>query len=169
MTRHVAIAGLVVAACVSAIAQNGWRAASERELAAAIPTRAPVVSERVETERTSMSGIVDKQGHAIAAAVLITAGYSAAGKYSDFMLTQVPIEVAGKHLPPGNYLLGWTRNSDGLAVQVFTAADGKPVVDVVAKIDPELKKVEQIRVWAPAPAGKIQLGRFAFPFSTANK
>ncbi len=153
-----------------ALAQSasGWRTATPKELDALVPAKAQVVAERVETERTSMSGIVDHDGHAIAAAVLITAGYSAAGKYSDFLLTQVPIEINGIRLPAGHYLLGWTRGADGLDVQVFAAESGKQVTAISARLDPSVHKVEQVRVWPPEPQARVQLGRFAFRFAIAK-
>ena len=54
-----------------------WHSASEEELKALIPARAPVISERIETEFRTASGITDGKGHGIAGVVLITAGYSA--------------------------------------------------------------------------------------------
>ncbi len=61
-----------------------WHSASEEELKSLIPARAPVISERIETEFRTASGITDGKGHAIAGVVLITAGYSADGKYSHY-------------------------------------------------------------------------------------
>ena len=62
-------------------AATGWRAATEAELRKVIPERAPVISERIETDARSASGITDPRRRFIAGAVLITAGYSAAGKF----------------------------------------------------------------------------------------
>ena len=87
-----------------------WRTATAQELHALIPARAPVVSERIETEFRTASGITDGKGHAIAGVVLITAGYSAEGKYSHYFLSQVPLKEGEMLLPPGQYLLGWTRS-----------------------------------------------------------
>ncbi len=85
---------------------GGWHNASEEELRALIPARAPVISERIETEFRTASGITDGKGHSIAGVVLITAGYSADGKYSHYFVSQVPLKVGDFLLPPGQYLLG---------------------------------------------------------------
>ncbi len=76
-----------------------------------IPARAPVISERIETEFRTASGITDGKGHAIAGVVLITAGYSADGKYSHYFVSQVPLKVGDFLLPPGQYLIGWVRGT----------------------------------------------------------
>ena len=72
------------------------------------------------------SGIVDDSGHFIAGVVLITAGYSAEGKYSHYLVVQVPIEIGGVSLKPGNYAFGWSREDGGdlLNVHFNQAATG---------------------------------------------
>ena len=153
---------------VVAFAAPAWRQATAQELAAAIPARAPVITERIETEMRSASGVVDAQGHLIAGVVLITAGYSANGKYADYLLVQVPIKVGEATLPAGGYLLGWTRSADDLLVTISQATTGDPVVQVPAKRNEALHRVEQLRVW-PSPHGMIQLGRFTFDYVIADR
>ncbi len=109
-----------------------WRTASEAELKALIPARAPVISERIETEFRTASGISDDQGHGIAGVVLITAGYSADGKYSHYFVSQVPLKVGDFLLPPGQYLIGWVRGQDTLKVTFYLSQSGQPVGQVVA-------------------------------------
>src|SRR6185295_9783366 len=72
---------------------NRWRSATEAELKRVIPARAPVIKENIETEFRTASGVTDGRGKFIAGVVMITAGYSAEGKYSHFFITQVPIKV----------------------------------------------------------------------------
>jgi len=97
MRRAIVAAG-VAAVVVCGWAQEArlaeWHQASDTELRSVIPARAPVVQERIETEMRSASGITNGHGKYIAGVVLITAGYSAEGKYSHFFLTQVPLKVA---------------------------------------------------------------------------
>src|SRR5215471_14852261 len=84
--------------------KSTWRAATPAELAAALPARAPVEKERIETEMRTASGIIDSRGKLIAGVVLITAGYSADGKYSHYLLVQSPITIDKIALSPGNYV-----------------------------------------------------------------
>ena len=82
-----------------------WRQATDAELAALLPARAPVEKEHIETEMRTASGITDGKGHFIAGIVLITAGYSADGKYSHYMIVQSRIRIGGISLAPGEYVL----------------------------------------------------------------
>jgi hypothetical protein len=158
------LAGWVVLTGPLGWAAGDWRSASPAELTAALPARAPVLSERIETEMRSASGVVDEHGRLIAGVVLITAGYSANGKYSDYLLVQTPIRVAGTTLPPGGYLLGWARSENNLLVTLSEAPTGRVAVQVSAHRNDTLRRVEQLRIW-PAPHGMIQLGRFTFDYS----
>ena len=76
----------------SMVAQSkpGWRSATSEELSTALPLRAPVEKERIETEMRTASGIVNSHGKVIAGVVLITAGYSADGKYSHYLSSKRP-------------------------------------------------------------------------------
>jgi hypothetical protein len=144
-----------------------WHAANEQELRALIPARAPVISERIETEFRTASGISDGKGHAIAGVVLITAGYSADGKYSHYFVSQVPLRIGDFFLPAGQYLLGWVRGPDSLQVTFYLAQSGKPVGQVEAKRNLSINRVESFRIWPPGDKPLIQLGRFTFPYALA--
>ncbi len=158
--------------CTSSLAQSakaGWHAASEAELHTIIPARAPAISERIETEFRTASGITNGKGQYVAGVVMITAGYSAEGKYSHYFLTQVPIKVGNLALAPGDYLFGWTRTQDALRVSFYQASTGTPIGDVDALRDASTTRVESFRIWPPAAAtpdkAVIQIGRFTFPYS----
>lgn len=152
---------------VSPVQAASWHSASEAELRALIPARAPVISERIETEFRTASGISDGQGHGIAGVVLITAGYSADGKYSHYFVSQVPLRIGSFQLPPGQYLIGWTRGQDSLKVTFYLAQSGKPVGQVEATRNLSISRVESFRIWPPADKSLIQLGRFTFPYALA--
>ena len=70
-----------------------WRSATADELRKVIPARAPVIKENIETEFRTASGVTDGRGRFIAGVVMITAGYSAEGKYSHFFITQAPLRA----------------------------------------------------------------------------
>jgi len=148
---------------------GNWRSASAAELRALIPARAPVVSERIETEFRTASGIVDSQGHAIAGVVLITAGYSAEGKYSHYFVSQVPLRIGDFLLPPGQYLLGWVRQPDALRVTVYQAQSGAAVGTVDATRNLSMSRVESFRIWPPGDKQVIQLGRFTFSYAPGQR
>ncbi len=149
----------------SAEAAASWRTATEAELNAIIPARAPVIAERIETESRTASGIADGRGHLIAGVLLITAGYSANGKYSYFLIAQAPLKIGATTLPPGNYLIGWTRSDNELFVTLSEAATGKAVATATATRNPAIHRIESFHISPPSSLSAIELGRFSFVYS----
>lgn len=144
---------------------GGWRTATEAELKTIIPARAQVEKERIETEFRTASGITDGKGHYVAGVVLITAGYSAEGKYSHFFLTQVPIRLAGLQLLPGDYVFGWKRESDdALDVRFSEAATGKYLGSVKALRNSRIGKIESFLIQPPGDRPLVLIGRFGIPY-----
>lgn len=158
--RAAAAAAFSAALCVGAHAQAAWRAATAAELEAALPSRAAVGKERIETEMRTATGIVNNRGSIIAAVVLITAGYAADGKYSHYLLVQAPIAFSEQTLAPGAYVVGWSRVESGLSVRIFDAASGEQRALVLAKPVTESTRVESFRIRPPAEGSLIQIGRF---------
>ena len=143
-----------------------WRVATAAELQSALPARAQVEKERIETEMRTASGIINSQGKLIAGVVLITAGYSADGKYSHYFLVQAPIKIGDVALPAGNYVLGWQRSKDELIVKFYDAATGEERGTTAAHRLPTGSRVESFRIWPPASGHAfIQIGRFALPYT----
>ena len=148
--------------------QEAWRAATESELKEVIPPRAPVEKERIETESRTASGITNGKGKYVAGVVLITAGYSADGKYSHFFLTQVPLRVGELSLKPGDYVFGWSRNEDSLTVHFYEAESGKPIGEVEAVRNSRIGKIESFHISPPAEKSIVQIGRFGFPYKVGS-
>lgn len=167
MRKYLAVAICILCcahACSAQTSRASWRPATEPELKSLFPARAPVVQERIETEMRTASGITDGNGHYIAAVVLITAGYSADGKYSHYFITQVPLKIGDFRLAPGSYLIGWTRETDALNVHFYESTSGLLVGSLEAPRNTSITRVESFRVWPPADRSIIQIGRFTFPY-----
>ncbi len=145
-----------------------WRPATQQELQALLPARAPVVHERIETEMRAASGITNGKGKYIAGVVLITAGYSANGKYSHFFVTQVPIRIGDFVLQPGSYLIGWSHKDDALDVKFYESSSGLFLGSVEARLNTSIHRVESIRIWPPSDRSLIQIGRFTFPYQIGD-
>lgn len=148
--------------------RSSWRAATGDELAAVLPSRAPVEHERIETEMRTASGIIDGRGKVIAGVVLITAGYSADGKYSHYLLVQSPITFGKVLLSPGSYVVNWRREEDSLSVTFYDAATGVKRGTVQARHLPTGSRVESFRIWPPTDHTFVQIGRFAIPYLLAD-
>ena len=135
-----------------------------------IPARVAVENERIETELRTASGITNGSGKSIAAVLMITAGYSAEGKYSHFLITQVGIKCGDFELRSGEYVFGHKRtDQDTLKVSFYEAATGKHVGDVKAQVDPRRGPVRSITIVPPgSEKPMIKLGRFFFEYSISG-
>jgi hypothetical protein len=159
--------GMVLLWVGVAIAQSTagtWRAANEKELKSLLPARATVEKEHIETEMRTASGITDARGKFIAGIVLITAGYSADGKYSHYLIVQAPMQVGQVSLAPGEYVFGWQREGDALHVHFYDANTGAERGSVFAKRIEGNVGVESFKIWTPQTRSVIQLGRFGIPY-----
>jgi len=156
---------LLIAFQVSA-QRAAWHQATPGELASVLPSRAPVENEHIETEMRTASGIVDGHRHFIAGVVLITAGYSADGKYSHYLIVQTPLRMGDTVLKPGEYVFGWTRaeGGDTLTVHFNVAATGALVGTTVAHKITESSRLESLHIWPPEEKSLIQIGRFGIPY-----
>jgi hypothetical protein len=145
-----------------------WRQASDAELASLLPARAPVEREHIETEMRTASGIANSKGQLIAGVVLITAGYSADGKYSHFLVVQSPVEIGGVSFKPGEYVFGFEHKGDVLSVHFHEAATGKIVGTAEAHLIPGSGHITSLHIWPPADKALIQIGRFGIPYELGD-
>jgi hypothetical protein len=164
----VLLLSILIPPSLGAQSKTGWRSATTEELKAVLPLRAPVEKERIETEMRTASGIVNSHGKAIAGVVLITAGYSADGKYSHYLIVQAPITIADIALTSGSYVFGWQRTEDGLVVKFYEAASGVERGTATAHRMAQGSRVESFRLWPPAEQPILQIGRFSLPYRLAE-
>jgi hypothetical protein len=171
MTRQVLSAVLLLGMLLPAAAgeKASWRQATDAELAALLPARAPVEKEHIETELRTASGIVSNRGRYIAGIVLITAGYSADGKYSHYLVVQAPIRVGGVALKPGEYVFGYTHAGDLLSVHFNQAATGTLIGTTDAHLILGSSRVASLHIWPPSEKAIIQIGRFGIPYELEEK
>src|ERR1700722_11188329 len=149
--------------------QSSWRSATPAELQSALPARAQVEKERIETEMRTASGIIDSHGKIIAGVVLTTAGYSADGKYSHYLLVQSPITIGDISISLGSCGLGWRRDNHSLSVKFYDATTGDQRGTVEAHRLTNGARVESFRIWPPSDNAYIQIGRFSVPYVLGNQ
>jgi hypothetical protein len=165
--KRIALAWVLLC-CAPALAGGPtWRQATTVELRQIIPARAPVGKERIETEFRAASGITDGRRY-IAGVFMIVTGYEAEGKYTHFIITQVPLRIGDMTLQPGEYVFG-SKRVDGNAVEVkfYEAASERMLGTVLAKLDTRRTGVRQFYI-SPAAYGSgkgfMQFGRFVFDY-----
>ena len=173
ITGRAVLCGLILLlpAFRSPAQRTAWRQATQSELAAVLPSRAAVENEHIETEMRTASGIVDERGHFIAGVVLITAGYSAEGKYSHYLIVQTPVRVGNIVLKPGEYAFGWTRadSGDALSVHFNKASTGALVGTTDAHKITDSSRLESLHIWPPEEKAIIQIGRFGIPYKLGGE
>ena len=151
--------------------KSEWRTATDTELQSVLPSRAQVESEHIETEMRTASGIVNGRGQFIAGVVLLTAGYSADGKYSHYLVVQAPVRIGGIQFQPGDYVFGWTRAGveDKLSVHFHQATTGKLIGTAEAHRMSGSSRVESLRIWPPQEKAIVQIGRFGIPYELSRE
>ena len=151
--------------------KSAWRQATNAELASLLPARAAVEKEHIETEMRTASGIANGRGRYVAGVVLLTAGYSAEGKYSHYLVVQTRVRMGGVTLKPGEYVFGWTRAQagDALSVHFYEAATGARVGTTEAHRIAGSRRVESLHIWPPADKALIQIGRFGIPYELSEE
>jgi hypothetical protein len=172
MKKLMHLALFLLLGCSIAMAQrSSWRQATDAELASLLPARAPVEKEHIETELRTASGIVNARGQFVAGVVLLTAGYSADGKYSHYLLAQVPVRIGGIALKAGEYVFGWNRAEGGdvLRVHFHEAATGALVGTTEAHLLPGSGHVTSLHIWPPGDKALIQIGRFGIPYEIGDE
>ena len=160
--------GLVLANSAGTIraSRTRWRTATEPELRKLIPPRAPVMKENIETEFRTASGVTDGRGRFIAGVVMITAGYSAEGKYSHFFITQAALKIGNILLQPGEYVFGYQRiNNDAIRVSFYRASSGEGIGSVDAHVNRKSSMVRSLLISPPVDGrASVQVGRFFFEY-----
>ena len=100
---------------------------------------------------------------------MITAGYSAEGKYSHFFVTQAPLKIGSMLLQPGEYVFGYQRvSNDVIRVSFYRASSGDALGTVDAHVNRKSTMVRSLLISPPVDGrASIQLGRFFFEYTVA--
>jgi hypothetical protein len=157
---------LIVAAFASSVfAQEDWRKMTESDLKAAVPEKAPVIRESIETEFRTAAGITNGKAN-VFGVVMITAGYEADGKYTHFFKTDAPIKLGDLSLGKGDYIFGYQRiDAETLRVTFYQARDGELIGALKAKTEAKKGAIYSFLIEPPAAKkGKIYIGRFSFEY-----
>jgi hypothetical protein len=150
----------------SLFGQSGWRKMTDEELKKAVPEKAPVIRENIETELRTASGITNGK-NLIFGVVIITAGYEAEGKYTHFLRAGRKMRLGGLDLKPDDYIFGYQRlDEETLRVLFYQARDGTLAGAVKARVERKKGAIYSFLIEPPAEGGqgKIYIGRFTIEY-----
>jgi hypothetical protein len=162
--RVLTILFFIAAFSVSFAAQD-WRKMTDSELKGAVPEKAPVINENIETEFRTAAGITDGNSK-VFGVVIITAGYEADGKYTHFLRSGVSIRIGDLDLAAGDYIFGYHRvDASSLRVTFYKARGGENVGEIKAAVEEKKGGIYSFLITPPvAKSGKIYIGRFTFGY-----
>lgn len=63
------------------------------------------------------------------------------------------------------YVIGWTRENEGLLVHIYEAETGVERGTIVAHPLTAALPIVSIKVWRPEERSIVQIGRFGLPYS----
>ncbi len=156
---------IVTAACAVAVTAQDWHKMSESELKAAVPEKAPVIKENIETEFRTASGITNGRS-TIFGVVIITAGYEADGKYTHFLRSGADLKLGSLDLVAGDYIFGYRRvDAQTLRVTFYRSGTGEIVGEIKATVEQKKGGIYSFLITTPVEkSGTIYIGRFRFDY-----
>ena len=159
------VSGIFLAVFSFAAFGQEWRKMNDAELRSAVPEKAPVIAENIETEFRTASGITNGRA-SVFGVVIITAGYEADGKYTHFLRTGAAIKIGDIELAAGDYIFGYRRVDQGsLRMTFYKARSGDLVGETKAILDEKKGGIYSFLIGQPKEkAGKIFIGRFTLDY-----
>jgi hypothetical protein len=167
---------LLILSVWKANAQTGGTAASGKEtiLKAAevggklLPDKVFFRGQAATVQGRNSSGVRYADDFLVLAALVDSSGYSTGlkEKYQGYLINEVPIEIGGQTLKPGQYGFGFVEGNK-LVVMDVGAHD---VLQVASTKDTEMKRPVPLQIVAGAEAGKYRLykGRDYVEFDRAK-
>lgn len=164
--KFIILAGLLLFSSVAAFPQESWQKMGAEALKKAVPEKAPVLEENIETEMRTASGI-SMGSKNIFGVLIITAGYEADGKYTHYFKNEAQIRFKSFDLAPGEYVFGYKReDGETLRVCFYNAKSGELIGATDAKLEKKKGAIYSFLIEPPIEKkGKVYIGRFSFEYT----
>ena len=142
---------------------------NREQSAAILPATVFFAGQTATIQGRNSGGIKLPDGKLILFGVVDTAGYSSAiqQKYQAYLITEVPIALSDRRLPPGSYGFGFVDNNQMVVMDV----GGNEVLRAATTRDAALGRPTPLQVLPDSPPGRFRLylGRSYVPFGPAAK
>jgi len=152
------LAAIVVATSMTALAQGSATILKPADTTKLIPASVFYRGQSATTQLRNSGGVKFSDGYFVLTTLVDTSGYSTgvAAKYQAYFITEVPLTVAGKHLGPGAYGIGFIEGDKFLVTDI----GGHDVLSVASASDKDLKRPMPLEVTTDATGGyRLYAGR----------
>ena len=155
---------MVLATCCMVQAQSGSTLLKPTEVEKLFPATVYYGGQSAPAQLRNSGGVKYPDGHYVLASLVDTSGYSSslASKYQGYLITEIPLTIAGKHLGPGAYGIGFVSGNKF----VVTDLGGNTVLMESSIADAAMTRPRPLQVIADSGGGyRLYSGRQYVRFS----
>jgi hypothetical protein len=148
----------VLAVCSVLPAQSGNTLLKPAEMEKLFPATVYYDGQSAPAQLRNSGGVKFSDGHYVLASLVDTSGYSSSltSKYQGYLITEVPLTIAGKHLAPGAYGIGFVAEDKF----VVTDLGGNTLLSEPSKTDSGLARPRPLQITADQAGGfRLNAGR----------
>jgi hypothetical protein len=156
-SSRTAAAILAFSCCAMAQPGNG-KLLTSNELQKLLPSAVYYRGQTASIQLRNSGGVRFSDGHYVLATLVDTSGYSSnlAAKYQGYLITEVPLVIAGKRIGAGAYGIGFV-SGDNFVVTDLGAND---VLTVHAEEDPQMARPRPLQMLtSPSSGFRLYAGR----------
>ncbi|HKO17513.1 MAG TPA: hypothetical protein VJU82_01365 [Acidobacteriaceae bacterium] len=148
----------VLATCWAVPAQSGNTLLKPADMERLFPATVYYDGQSAPAQLRNSGGVKFSDGHYVLASLVDTSGYSSTltSKYQGYLITEVPLTIAGKHLVPGAYGIGLVADDKF----VLTDLGGNTLLTESSKADSAMARPRPLQVTVdPAGGFRLYVGR----------
>lgn len=152
------LAAVVLATCCMVQAQSGNTVLKPGEVEKLFPATVYYSGQSAPAQLRNSGGVKFSDGHYVLVSLVDTSGYSSslASKYQGYLITEVPLAFADKHLAPGAYGIGFVSENKF----VITDLGGNTLITASSSTDAAMSRPRPLEVTADSAGGyRLYSGR----------
>ena len=152
------VVAVALSTCCMLQAQSGSAVLKPAEVEKLFPATVYYSGQSAPAQLRNSGGVKFSDGHYVLASLVDTSGYSSslASKYQGYLITEVPLTFAGKHLAPGAYGIGFVSGNKF----VVTDLGGNTLITDSSSTDAALSRPRPLEVTADNAGGyRLYSGR----------
>ncbi|HWH61104.1 MAG TPA: hypothetical protein VN682_26005 [Terriglobales bacterium] len=152
------VAAILAFSCCATAQPGNGNLLTPNELQKLLPSAVYYRGQTAPIQLRNSGGVRFSDGHYVLATLVDTSGYSSnlAAKYQGYLITEVPLVIAGKRIGAGAYGIGFV-SGDKFVVTDLGAND---VLTVHAEVDPQMARPRPLQILtSPSSGFRLYAGR----------